>query len=599
MRVETIAISEVGEKLTLRAGPLSLFYTDGGLRGLTLGGREVLRRIYAAVRDHNWGTVPAVLSDVVIDAQADHFQIAYRADHRQGDIRFVRRGRITGEADGTVTFTMDGRAETAFRRNRIGCCVLHPIAECAGRPCRVTHADGSIEASAFPDAISPHQPFRQVRGLAHEVLPGLWAEVTFDGDVFETEDQRNWTDASFKTYSTPLDIPFPVPIPAGTTVRQVVTLRLRGPLPPFAPAPNAVAVQITLPNRPATPLPRLGLGLAADGGPLTARAAERLRALHLDHLRVDLTLSDPSYPALLERAASKARAVGARLLVALHLSEEAAAELGGLRDLLGGSERPLGGWLVFAQSAACTPEGLPGLARTLLGEAAPEARFLGGTDAYFAQLNRARPALTDADGAAYSVNPQVHAFDDESLMETPVAQAATVRSARRLYPSLALWVSPVTLKPRFNPDATGPRARRPPEADSRQRSALAAAWTVASVKHLAEAGAAGLTYFETTGARGVMEADGTVFPVYQALADIGDDVGGEVLPSVSSHPERVECLALRRDGRTRVILANQTAESQWVVLGGLFDGEERTLPPYAVAVLTSEVSCGSRKERIV
>ncbi len=38
------------------------------------------------------------------------------------------------------------------------------------------------------------------------------------------EDQRNWTDASYKTYSTPLALPFPVEIRAGETVEQTVTL---------------------------------------------------------------------------------------------------------------------------------------------------------------------------------------------------------------------------------------------------------------------------------------------------------------------------------------------------------------------------------------
>ena len=38
------------------------------------------------------------------------------------------------------------------------------------------------------------------------------------------EDQRNWTDASFKTYCTPLARPFPVPVQAGDRVDQRVAL---------------------------------------------------------------------------------------------------------------------------------------------------------------------------------------------------------------------------------------------------------------------------------------------------------------------------------------------------------------------------------------
>ena len=36
--------------------------------------------------------------------------------------------------------------------------------------------------------------------------------MIFNGETFEMEDQRNWTDASFKTYCTPLSLPYPIKI---------------------------------------------------------------------------------------------------------------------------------------------------------------------------------------------------------------------------------------------------------------------------------------------------------------------------------------------------------------------------------------------------
>lgn len=577
------------QKLHLRAGPLSLVYESGELRGLALGSSEVLRGIYVAVRDAEWGTVPAVLSDVKIETQAESFRVSYVAEHQESGIHFVWLGQIMGEADGTVTFTMNGTAQTSFWRNRIGFCVLHPLAECVGKPCLVTHADGAVESGVFPTRIAPHQPFLSVRAISHEVASGLWADVTFSGELFEMEDQRNWTDPSLKTYGTPLGLPFPAWIEAGTTINQSVTLRLRGLLTSPVPEQGDEPVQITFLDLPALPLPRIGLGVAGHGLPLTAPATARLRVLSLDHLRVDLTLSDAAYSAQLAQAASEALALGTRLLTALHLSENSEAELAALSSLIAEAGWPLGGWLIFSIYEKCTPEPLLALARRFLQQAAPESLFLGGTDAYFAELNRGRPALTGADGAVYSVNPQVHAFDDASLMETPIAQAETVRSSRHLYPDLALWVSPVTLKPRFNPDTTGPGKARTETPDSRQKSPLAAAWTVSSIKNLAEAGAAGMTYFETTGACGVMEADGgEVFPVYQALAEISTYAGGLVLPAVSSRPRRVTCLALRRGRSMSLILANMTSEPQTVRLPEQFRGEAKVLAPYStVAVAAS------------
>ena len=71
-----------------------------------------------------------------------------------------------------------------------------------------------LEAS-FPLAISPDQPFSQMRALTHEVAPGLHATVRMTGETFESEDHRNWSDASFKHYCTPISLPFPVTVSPG------------------------------------------------------------------------------------------------------------------------------------------------------------------------------------------------------------------------------------------------------------------------------------------------------------------------------------------------------------------------------------------------
>src|SRR5438128_1693514 len=123
------------ETRELQAGPITLLYEEGGIRYVRWGQREILRRVYVAVRDRNWGTVPTALSDLRIDARSDAFEISFNADCRRGDLHFCWRGTITGDAKGTVVFSMEGEAMTTFLRNRIGFCVLHPIKECAGRPC--------------------------------------------------------------------------------------------------------------------------------------------------------------------------------------------------------------------------------------------------------------------------------------------------------------------------------------------------------------------------------------------------------------------------------------------------------------------------------
>lgn len=214
----------------LRAGPLTAVYEAGDLRYVRYGDHEVCRRWYAAVRDANWGTVPGVITDEVIET-TDGFRVRYTSTHRRGDIHFVWHAEIVGSSDGTLSFTFDGEAKSTFRRNRIGFCILHPIKECAGAAVRLRHPGGTHTDTHFPKLIAPQNPFKEIVGLSHDLAPGVRAEWAFGGDVFETEDQRNWTDASFKTFCTPLRLPFPVEVPAGTRIRQTVALTVRGTVP--------------------------------------------------------------------------------------------------------------------------------------------------------------------------------------------------------------------------------------------------------------------------------------------------------------------------------------------------------------------------------
>ena len=74
-------------------------------------------------------------------------------------------------------------------------------------------------------------PFQDIRALSHEVTPGTWVTCTMEGDTFEMEDQRNWSDASYKTYVRPLARPWPYTLPKGEKVPQAVRLAVTGKLP--------------------------------------------------------------------------------------------------------------------------------------------------------------------------------------------------------------------------------------------------------------------------------------------------------------------------------------------------------------------------------
>src|SRR4030095_331083 len=183
----------------------------GFLRYVRLGDHEVVRAIYGAIRDEHWATIPPRLSNIDAKIEANSFRIEFEVHCQRKSVDYHWQGTIVGENSGQIRYGFEGESRSSLRRSRSGPCLHHPITECAGKPCVVEHVDGLEEKGGFPRSISPNQPFFDIRAIACEVATtGVTAEIRFAGDVFEMEDQRNWTDASFKTYSTPLRLPLPV-----------------------------------------------------------------------------------------------------------------------------------------------------------------------------------------------------------------------------------------------------------------------------------------------------------------------------------------------------------------------------------------------------
>ena len=558
---------------TLRAGPLTVDYQGGILRNIRLGDVLVVQSIYAAVRNHNWDTVPGILHDLQMEQDTDAFNIQFTMMHEAVD--FVWDGHIKGTSEGTITFRFVGEARRSFKRNRVGFCVQHPM-QIAGQPIVIEHTDGSTREGQFPQLISPHQPYYDIRAVTHEVVPGVKAQVIMEGDTFEMEDQRNWTDASYKTYCTPLAEPFPVTVEAGTKIEQMITLRLSGQ-PPVMKSDTTTTVQIMMSDE-ISPLPPLGLGMADVE--LTTTELDRLRTLAPSHLRADLRLYVADWQTRLSRALEQASAINAKLELAIFVSDNAEAELRQLDDL---AAEPVCRWLIFHKDQKSTHSQWVQLARQILTTNAPIG---AGTDAFFTELNRERPPTDLIDFACYSLNPQVHAFDNDSLVETLPVQAETVRSTKAFTNGKPVVVSPVTLKMRWNPNATGPQPETPPgelppQVDVRQMSLFGAGWTLGSIKYLAESGADSLTYYETVGWLGVMDHNnplpdqfpaiaGSVYPLYHMLADIQAFAGGDCVHMTTSQPLSVSVLALRNEKRQRLLLANHSAQTVEVVLDGAY-----------------------------
>lgn len=571
--------------VALRAGPLTALLDGPDLRHVRVGGVELVQRVYIAVRDAQWNTIPAVYSDWQHEIGTDRFVILFRARHRHEAIDVEWAGRIEGTPDGRITYEMDGECHGRFAYSKIGVNVHHDLPGSVGRPYRARQGDRAW-SGRLPVAIEPQRVvdgtltgvFDPYEELAIEVVDGLEAVIALDGDLLELQDHRNWTDANLKSYGTPLALGFPFTSSDGQRLHQILTIAFRG-TPVERPARKPVVHVGPVTGRR---MPAIGLGMASDGRSLSPSEADLIRALAPDHLRVDLVLRGDEWRDDLDRAVADASAVGAALELAVHVPAADAVS-----DAPASLARHLAEAGIRVARVLVYPlaEGFSALASTtpldrirLVGEAlipivGPDVVVAGGTDQSFADINRARPARGAMAGLCCSISPTVHAVDDASIIENLAGQAEVVRFAREIAGPSSIHISPITLATRHGPYPGGPPAPGdlPPAVDPRQMSLLGAAWTAASIGELARSGAGSVTYYETAGWRGVIErADGSpmpehfrswpgqAFPLYHPLADALEIRSAVVRDLVPSDQLQLGGFAAETNEGVIVVVANLT-----------------------------------------
>jgi D-apionolactonase len=546
----------------VRAGSLRLELEGADVRYVRFGGLELVRRIYAAVRDDAWGTVPYRRRLIELERRPDRFRARFGCTARDGAIELDWTIDVEGTPAGGLHFRMDGEAGSAFAYNRIGICVLHPPAVTAGQRYRATRSEGRMPLRIGPQpveneiAVALFEPFRE---LELDLPPGGLVRFEFSGDEFEMEDQRNWTDASFKTYSTPLARGLPHRASPGQRFEQAVQVSFAPPPGPRRARPRALAV--TLGEVTAGRLPAVGLGLPRPFVSPGAPEMARLAALRPSHLRCDLDVGT-GFEAL-SLASAAASDSGALLELALAVGDDAEAELAAFARAAAGHREQIARVLVLPRDLTATTSAQAAAAREHLGSALPGVTLVSGTAGDFVELNRGRGALGLLDAIAYSIDPQAHAFDDRSLIETLDAQAETVVSAQALSGGLPVVVGPVTLGP-----------RRAAGVDQRQALPFGAAWTVGSLHRLSAA--ASITYYEATGPRGVTRSD----QIGAVLSTLAEWRGARIVAAETSDPLALEVLAVEHAGSVSMLLASlhPRARRVRVASGAMID-----LPAFATA----------------
>jgi hypothetical protein len=560
----------------VRRGPWSIELRAGELENIRHRGRLVLRSVRGVVRDENWRTVPSTVDRV---EGADRVLGSLLVEGRTLDERVRIDWRLEVVTDGDE-LRVEYRAEAAsdFLRNRLGLIVLHSP-ELAGTSLTVRHPDGAATSTVFPEEISPHQPAVDIRGLDWVVgddVNGTSCRLDFSGDVFEMEDQRNWTDASYKSYSTPLALPFPAGVRASDVVEQSIVLRCEGGAAPAHRSDHAGTALLELGHRmPGAVIPQLMTMASTDGD--AADTGERARWPGV--LLVELDPQWGTWAGALERALRDAdeRPLDVRIVA------DGVAEAEPLLDALAAhpSQRFARIGLFSRSSHLADPDTAAALV-TELDRRGLDVQVIAGTRAHFTELNRGIARLDAWRGPlTFSMTPFMHDTSGHQLVESIEMQREVVRNARRLAGVRPVHVGPITLGARFNAVAT----TRPPvsdradladgygpanvsgASDPRSGSSSLAAWLLASVEALAVPGVRSLSYLEQWGARSA--SDLAAVTVLSWIAELRDS------PRRTASAAGLVVLAVEsaRHGRLVVLVGNLTSEPRSLHLPDARAGE--------------------------
>ena len=546
------SLEPLPESISLRAGDLSMIYEEGFLRYIKHGQTEILRLINHYARDRNWANVPMKILTQEVDINARSFSIFYTAECLNDEVHFVWNCKIVGKEDSSLLFTIDGEAQQSFLRNRLGFTVLHAAESVAGMLCTITHEDDTTEELRFPALVSPHQPFVDVKAMKWKPAPEMEAELAFEGDLFETEDQRNWLDATFKTYCTPVAKPLPFRVRKGDTVHQVVHFKMKAHEAPSQLIEQAVSFFVD--KIRVSTLPKIGIPLSEL--PHDESTISLIQSLHPDFIRVVIYSAKTD---ILRSVMEKGIAFALPLEVVLFADDE-------FDTNIVEAIRP---YVDHVQSIILLPDYRKSTDAELieafvpaLRQHFPNAKIGGGTDGFFTELNRDRTPAHALDFLSFSVNPEAHASDLRTVVENLSAHKDVVNTCREFASGKEIHIGPVTFKTRSKD--------QPSTAELRHRSLFGAGWTIASIKQFAEAEVSEVSYYETCGWSGILshpektwpgiQDEGTaVYPLFIALREILRHRHQQVAKFITSDPLRMDGLAfLGSDDKQHLLLANFT-----------------------------------------
>ncbi|MEM0949017.1 MAG: hypothetical protein AAGK37_16575 [Pseudomonadota bacterium] len=527
------------------------------MRQLRYGGVEVVRGIDCPIRDPNWATETPADVEETIDETSDGVVLSRRFAAFDGALSADLEVRL--HANG-VAAKLRLHAHRRVETNRAGFTLLHPIQGVSGKDVIIRHSDGTEGHSTFPEAISPGQPAFDIVGLRH-VVDGIAVDIRFTGEVFEMEDQRNWTDASYKTYCRPLGLGFPYTIEAGETVEQSIEISLS--VAGTRAQPGAES------NRSVGPLPEIAIAFEPDWFFETAPIILECLPTAYRILRLDVareyafeTLAALAGPVELEVVIDDEGNAAGRL----HTLAKALRDTGITVESVTALPRA---YLKSYQPTAEWPAGHGIVDAAAWAKAAfPDAETGIGMLTNFTEFNRHPPPSGIGDFTTYSTTAIVHAGDDLSVFETLEALSHVHESARLLSGERPVRLGLTTIGMRSNPYgaavADNPKLARMAMAmdDPRQQSTFAAtfavgAYSAAAASKCARVGLASAGGPFATGQ--VQDGAFRAWPIHHVVRALAE-LAGKASAALPDMPSGVMGVGAESAGKVEAVIANCSVE---------------------------------------
>jgi hypothetical protein len=473
------------------------------IRNVTYQGAQIIDLLYTAIRPWDWSTLDPDEHSEVVEISGENCLVTI-TDLFAGSMQGKTVLTLQPNGKFTIDYQLSGLGK--FEINRWGVCFCLNTGDWMG-----SKVSASENTYSLLKEISPQRVINGItQGLfpasnnLHFIAPDKRSlKVLSTGKVLEAEDQRNWTDNTYKIYSGSLAEPRPFVIEKGMQWEQQVEFEVTPPTNSIPDGSKIIAKDIPS-------LPRIGVQF--NGEPLLPSddLEKALFILDIDHIRIN----EESLTAQKIATISKSGLV----LEAALLSSNDGAEL--VREVEHLSARvPAGSRLLINRQGRQIVQGSDLPKNKTLNS------YIPGSDAYLVDLHREEFEFGDVD--SYSMVPTVHSSDPETIFKTLYTQKESIEFAKK-FVAPQVSISPITFSTRGNPETGHLRDNRinfaQPEMAAQIKELSAATWTLGSVFALASAGAYSGTWHELFGEFGVIYSEGSAIkfsPTFHALSALG------------------------------------------------------------------------------